>query len=303
MAKGPGIMQREILRRASARRNAFTVREIAQKLFTQIDDTKLGAVRRSMQGLVAMEFLKHDAGKYLRTGKSLSDRPEWVTPVEIVQIEFDEADAMLDPDPLTGRVNHYLGAAGWKRGFCLTTASRDALAIFAPPVAAHFNQALDCPLELTRLWRSDDCPFPLSQFLARALKWIKREAPQTDCVFSYADPGAVNPVTGRAHIGGIYTASNFAFVGTSHRTGYWLDETGERVSLPMCYRMFKTKSAGKIAALRPSWRFVAGERKNLFVYPMRLKLPAVLEAIGGEGKRYNPLGPLREAASIPRSGL
>jgi hypothetical protein len=95
-------------------------------------------------------------------------------------------------------------------------------------------------------------------------------------------------VTGRPHVGGIYTASNFAFIGTSHRTGYWLDDDGVRVSLPMCYRRFKTKSAGKIAALNPGWRFAAGERKNLFVYPMRLKVPAVLEAIGGDGKRYNP---------------
>jgi hypothetical protein len=289
MSKGPGILQREILRRASARRSAFTVREMALKLFAptgppghrKIDDTKLGTVRRALQGLVRTEFLKHDTarGEYRRTSRPLSRRAEWRTDIGPVQIEFDEADRMLNG-------NHYLGAAGWRRGYCLSTPTRDALAIFAPPVAAHFNQVLPSPLELTRLWRTDDCPFPLSQFLGITLRWIKRTAPETACVFSYADPAAINPVTGRAHVGGIYAASNFAFIGTSHRIGYWLDGDCARVALPKCYRLFGTKSRAKIAVLRPSWRFVPGERKSLFVYPMRLTVPAVLEAIGGEGKRY-----------------
>jgi hypothetical protein len=51
---GPGIMQREILRRA---RGAFTVREIAQKLYVKIDDSKLGGVRRAVRGLEAMGYL------------------------------------------------------------------------------------------------------------------------------------------------------------------------------------------------------------------------------------------------------
>jgi hypothetical protein len=280
MSKGPGILQREILRRASARRNAFTVRQMASKLFAVLDETTLGRVRRAMQGLVTMGYLEKDGSSYSRTDQPLPGPREWQTPVEIVRIDFEEANFLLEGV-------HYLGPAGWTRGYCLTVPSRDAIAIFAPPVAAHFNQVLDAPLELTRLWRSDECPFPLSQFVARSLRWLKREVPNTDCVFSYADTAVVNPVTGKAHVGGIYAASNFQFVGTSHRTGFWLDEDGKRVSLPRCYRMFKTKSADKIAALRPGWRFVAGERKNLFCYPMRLKLPAVLAKIGGPGKRYN----------------
>ncbi len=138
------------------------------------------------------------------------------------------------------------------------------------------------------MWRADDCPFPLSQFVARSLRWIKREAPQTDCVFSYADQGAVNPITGRAHIGGIYTASNFVFLGEARATDHWIDEAGAKVSAPQCYRRFKTKSVEKIAALKPSWRHVPGSPKLLFVYPLRMKLPAVLAAIGGPGSRYNP---------------
>jgi hypothetical protein len=281
MSRGAGVMQREILRRASARRNAFTVREMASKLFTVIDDTKLGAVRRAMRGLVVMGLLtRDDAGRYRRTSKPLATRREWVTPVEVVRIDFAEADKLLDDG------GHYLGAAGWKRGYCLTTPGRDCLAIFAPPVAAHFNQVLPMPLELTRLWCSPECPWPLSQFVARALRWIRREVPDASCVFSYADPAAVNPVNGRAHHGGVYVASGWTLIGTSHRTGYWLDEKGRRVTLPQCYRRFRTKSRASIAELRPSWRFVAGLRKNLYVIGIRMDVAAVLGAIGGAGKRY-----------------
>ena len=106
------------------------------------------------------------------------------------------------------------------------------------------------------------------------------------CVFSYADPAARNPDR-RPHHGGIYFASGWTFVGTSHRTGYWLDEQGTRITLPQCYRRFKTKSVSRVAALRPSWQFVPGERKNLFVFPMQMAVAAVLDRIGGSGKRYN----------------
>lgn len=47
-------MQREILRRA---RGAFTVRDIAQKLYVKIDDSKLGGVRRALRSLEAMGHL------------------------------------------------------------------------------------------------------------------------------------------------------------------------------------------------------------------------------------------------------
>lgn len=276
-------MQREIIRRAHATRKAFTVREMALKLFAdEIDNTKLGAVRRAMQGLVRMGFVSHDAdkGEYRSTPMRAERRTEWITPLDIVPIDWASADAMLDG-------NHYLGRAGYQPTFCLTTPTRDALALFAPPVASHFKKALAAPLELTRLWRTHDCPFPLSQFLSRSLRWIKKAAPETDCVFSYADPGAINPITGKPHVGGVYIASNFAFLGEARATDHWLDDDGNKVSAPQCYRMFKTKSVEKIAALKPSWRHVAGQPKFLYAFPLRMRLADVLAAIGGPGSRYN----------------
>jgi hypothetical protein len=278
MSKGPGVMQREILRRASARRNAFTVREMASKLFTELGETRIGTVRRALQGLVTMGYLKQVSRQYSRTSKPLSERREWTTPVDIVQIDWADADVLLHG-------NHYLGSAGYRPVFCLTTPTRDALALFGPPVASHFKMRLERPLELTRLWRTDDCPFPLSQFLARAVRWTKREAPETDCIFSYADPAAINPVTGRAHHGGVYVASGWTELGEARATDHWVTPDGGKVSAAQCYRRFKTKSVERIAAISPTWRHVAGRRKRLFVYPVRLSVAAVLDAISGRYAR------------------
>jgi hypothetical protein len=44
---------------------------------------------------------------------------------------------------------------------------------------------LRSPLELTRLWQSDERrqnkATPLSQFLAATLRWLKQNAPEVDC--------------------------------------------------------------------------------------------------------------------------
>ena len=262
------MMQREILRRASARRNAFTVREMASKLYAVVDETRLGAVRRALRGLVTMGHLRHEAGTYRRTSKPLSTRAEWTTRVDVVRIDWAEANAMLSG-------NHYLEGARYRPTFCLTTPSRDALAMFGPPVASHFKVKLAHPLELTRLWRSPDCPFPLSQFLARAVRYIKREAPATDCLFSYADPA-------QGHHGGIYIASGWTALGEARATDHWITPDGVKVSAAQCYRRFKTKSVERIGTLEPSWVRIVGVRKRLFVYPMRLSVATVLDAIGRE---------------------
>jgi hypothetical protein len=68
-------MQREILRRA---RGAFTVRDIAQKLYVKIDDGKLGGVRRAVRSLEAMGHLSREPGPpegYYRL-KEKTQKPE-----------------------------------------------------------------------------------------------------------------------------------------------------------------------------------------------------------------------------------
>ena len=281
MSRGPGLMQREILRRAS---RPLSVRAAAQFLFVDFDRSQLGAVRRAMQSLVRMGYLRRSPAGYVRTNKRQQQRGEWrvigPTPQPtngLLQIAPREANVIL-------RDRHYLGAAHYRPRFCLTTPTRDALALYAPPIAVHFKTMLDSPLELTRLWRADDADVILSQFLAATLRWLRREAPDADCVFSYADSAAWNPITGRRHNGGIYTASNFTCLGEARATDHWIDDAGDRVTAAKCYRMMRTKSRERIAELRPTWRLVPGERKLLYLYPLRMSVAQVLERIGERGR-------------------
>ncbi len=233
-----------------------------------------------MAGLVAMDYLKREGGRYRQTAKRLPKCREWHNDIGPVQIPLAEANGLLD--------EHYLGSAGFQRAYyCLATPARDVVAVYGAPVASHFNIALDRPLELTRLWRAPDCPFPLSQFLAASLRWLRRHVPEADCVFSYADPAVRNPVSGIAHSGGIYVAANFAYLGKSHRTAHWITPAGQKISSPQCYRLFKTKSVVKIAKLQPTWQLIRGEPKLLYVYPLRMTVPEVLAAIGGDGHLYS----------------
>lgn len=187
-------------------------------------------------------------------------------------VTADEASKMLE-----GR--HYLGPLEYQPRFCIATPERDAVAVYSPPVAAHFKTIPDFrPLELARLWQADESDRPLSQFLAASLRWLRHLAPEVDCVFSYADPAQKNDRTRRPHNGTIYQATNFAYLGESRATDYWRTPSGEEISSPVCYRRFKTKSREKIQQLNPKWKLIPGEPKRLYVYGLQ-KTPAEILAV------------------------
>lgn len=73
--------------------------------------------------------------------------------------------------------------------------------------------------ELARLWVSDDCPRNTeSWFIARAIKFIKRNNSEVKCLVSYADPS-------QGHSGIIYKASNWESDGMSElRSDAWVGE-------------------------------------------------------------------------------
>jgi hypothetical protein len=128
--------------------------------------------------------------------------------MQIERIASPEASRIIER-------THYLGPLEYAVQFCLTTPERDAVATYAAPMAAHFKRALPGSLELTRLWQANAQKRPLSRFLAATLRWLRANAPECPAVFSYADPGQANPITGDAHSGGIYRAANFAELGHS----------------------------------------------------------------------------------------
>lgn len=187
----------------------------------------------------------------------------------------DEANAIL-----TGA--HYLGAADYKPRFCMTTKERNAVAIFSDPIAAHFKTTIENPLELARLWRADNAPFQTSEFLGNCLRYLRKLAPDTDCVFTYADPAASNSVTGKQHNGGVYIAANFTALRKSRATDQWRLPSGEVLTAARVYRQLKTKSREAIAKSRPDWTLIPGVPKRLFLYPMRMTAVQVLAKLSNK---------------------
>jgi len=199
---------------------------------------------------------------------------------------------------------HYLGPVIFRPQFSL--AQRDdigleivALAVYSSPIASHFTRTLARPLELARLWQAPGVTAPLSQFLAASLRWLKRNAPDVDCVFSYADPAVRDARANargwhRRHSGGVYVAANFAHLGagrTDNTSDHWIDPAGERVSGARCYRLLGTRSRKRIAVLRPQWQLVKAEPRLLYVFPMRLSVGQVIERIGAPGSHYKAIKP------------
>jgi hypothetical protein len=186
------------------------------------------------------------------------------------RITASEAGAILE-----GR--HYLGAPHIPPVVhCVATRHRDALIVFSHPIAASFRKCFDFALEVARLWRAEDAVFPLTHFLGSALRWLRKTAPETDCVLSYADPAA-------GHEGTIYKAASFTFLHkTTRATDHWELPDGRMLSAPQVYRQLLTKDRKQIAELREDWKLMEGVPKLLFVYPMRLSVEEVRERLAAK---------------------
>jgi hypothetical protein len=119
-------MQREILERA---RSAFTVRDIAQKLYVKIDDTKLGGVRRALRSLEAMGYLIREPGPserkrgdpegYYRLAEKPQqpERREWrrvPAPIrnKCFQREIREAQAIKEPREQDATLDYTISTIG-----------------------------------------------------------------------------------------------------------------------------------------------------------------------------------------------
>lgn len=202
---------------------------------------------------------------------------------------------------------HYLGSIEYPATVIL--AERDpagvvhAVAVYAPPVAQHFKVVLPGCLELTRLWQSEarrtarSVYGPLSKFVRATLAWLREHRPVTPCVFSYTDPGIRNP-SGTPHHGAVYQAARFKCWGESRVTDYWDDASGNRLSAPVCYRRYHTKSRTILSgtapyvcthkrcpthahAAGPGLTLVEKPPKLLFVFGLAKTTAEVREIVGG----------------------
>lgn len=174
---------------------------------------------------------------------------------------------------------HYLGATEYQPTFCFATPERDAVAVYSQPVAQHFKVKLPGALELVRLWQSDKQARKVGAFLASSIKLLRKLSPTVPCLFSYADPGQINPITGEPHTGVVYRATGWTYFGESRITDYWLDEFDNKISSPKMYRDEATKSRAKLTAL--GYRLIAKPPKFLYVYGLRKTPAEVREIIAG----------------------
>jgi hypothetical protein len=188
-------------------------------------------------------------------------------------IAIAEASALLEGQ-------HYLGGLEFNPCYCLASPNRDALAVFATPIACTFHRALPGCLELTRLWQAQsrrDTGAPLSAFLLDAIKWLRQDNRKIPCLFSYTDPAQRGP-NGKPHSGQVYQWAGFNKLGESRVTDLWLvRRTGEILSSPVCYRRYKTKS--RVALQRIGLDLIEKPGKVLYVYPMALTLAEIRTAL------------------------
>lgn len=213
-------------------------------------------------------------------------------------IPIKEASALLEGE-------HYLGPLEFNPPYRLSTPERDALAVFATPTAYMFHRRLPGCLELTRLWQSQarrearTTKGPLSDFVRGACQWLRERDSTIPCIFSYTDPARV--WNGKPHNGTVYQWAGFHKLGNSRVTDIWEDGLGNRLSAPVCYRIYRTKSREYLSGTEifpgnfgskktgPKWFPVEGPgltliekpAKILYCYPLTLTITQIREKLGG----------------------
>lgn len=153
-----------------------------------------------------------------------------------------------------------------------------AAIIYSYPVSRNAPKNM---VELIRLVRRNDFNRPLSQFVSWSMRWLKTHT-DFDAVLSYAD-------TTEGHHGGIYQATNFAYV---HSTGKYQDgvrnkKTGEFIHGRQCFKMFGSRSQSYLMdRLDDNWELAYSDPKYLYVYPLKKRLKRILSDQGWQALPY-----------------
>lgn len=244
---------------------------------------------------------------------------------ELIVIPQDEANALLASG------GHYLGPVKYPPRYCITTKDRMAVAVYAPVMASGYKRVggkeTGEPIfgiaELTRLWVHPDATFKTSEFLAASLTWLKVNGTlkQLDkktkrliaehpikCVISYADPRV-------GHVGSIYQVTSWIYLGESTVTdtfevvepcefeGYkgttYTFKPGERVTLNVCYRIWKTKKKSVILEKTAGkWKDLGAVAKHAYMFPF-VRRPNQIAALLAQFPRYKDTARVSERGKGP----
>jgi hypothetical protein len=142
-----------------------------------------------------------------------------------------------------------------------------ATAVFTSPINKYFGKGA---VELARLVRVPAFDAPLSRFVAKCLRWLKKNTKLLYCL-SYADSTV-------GHCGFIYQACNFTFVRKSKGNVMYRHKSGKLVS----GRSFDQHAVDN----KEGYTRMRSGAKFLYVYPLAEKLTDLTQRFGWSSLPY-----------------
>jgi len=119
-----------------------------------------------------------------------------------------------------------------------------------------------------------------SKAVAMAMREVKKDAVYLKCLFSYAD-------TKQKHLGIIYQATNWIYVGESESSEYEELSTGKRVH-GRTVSQIKERMGFKYTSLELGYKSVKAMNKHTYIYPFDKKIRRmILERQKAYPKRKN----------------
>ena len=119
--------------------------------------------------------------------------------------------------------------------------------------------------ELTRLWVADRAPDYLESRSIAATLRVLRQKSKFKCVISYSDPN-------QGHIGTVYQASNWIFLGKQSESTQLEFLSGRRLHKRAAFDKFGTDNAERLKSRFPGIRNIKVEGKLKYAYPLDRKL-------------------------------
>jgi hypothetical protein len=116
--------------------------------------------------------------------------------------------------------------------------------------------------------------YPVSKIVSICLRMLRKRSPKIKLIISFADPA-------QGHIGAIYQAGGWLYLGTTEKSKQYKDCTGKLWHSRMIRRSGKVKSFGKyIPALKPEQcEIIECPPKYKYAMPLEVNIREELEKI------------------------
>lgn len=179
---------------------------------------------------------------------------DWIVPIDWVSVpDNKEEGAAVALNRLVEKGgwenDKFIGAVIFGYGACMH-------------IASQYNRKQHQVVELVRVALTDHIT-PVTRIVSIALKILKRDMPGIEMVVSHADPA-------QGHVGGIYQAGNWIYVGLTSRTDRYM-VNGKIIH----NRVFNDNPKFKVTD--PNVKVLRGSRKYKYLMPLTPELKAEIE--------------------------